>query len=114
MISAINGLRVVRFEIDSNGNPIPTTVVRVTAPLDSSVEQGPVTVGIPYQDLPQLLDRHGYSLDVSSTTLTHLIALFPCHSLINDKDMGRVLVYYCTQFVFYACTQYVPSSKYLE
>ena len=68
VISAINVLRVTRFEIDSNGNVIPGTVLRVNAPLDSSVEQGPVTVGILYQDLPQLLDRHGYSLHVSSIT----------------------------------------------
>ena len=69
VISAIQFLRNSLFEIDENGNPIPTTVVDRTFPLEN-VTQGPVTILIPYPDVPQLLDGHGYFLSVSIITST--------------------------------------------
>ena len=107
VISAINGLRVTRFEIDIRGTPIPGTVVRVLTTLDS-LEQGPVTVGIPFQDLPQLFNGHGYSLHVSYVTcIQHIIiiiAMFPDHSVFNDVSYRHACMI-CIYTHIYTCIQ---------
>ena len=65
VISAIENLRVGRFEIDAQGSTISETAVSDLLPLDSSVKEGPVTLTFPFNDLPQLLNGHGYQLSVS-------------------------------------------------
>ena len=65
VISAIQNLQVVIFEIDTQGNAIPGTVVSDLQLLDSSVEEGPVTLMFHYNDLSPLLGGHGYQLHVS-------------------------------------------------
>ena len=65
VISVIENLRVGRFEIDAQGSAIPGTVVSDLLPLDSSLEEGPVNLTFPFDDLPQLSNGHGYQLSVS-------------------------------------------------
>ena len=75
VISGIENLRVGRFEIDAQGSAIPGTVVSDLLPLDSSVEEGPVNLTFPFDDLPQLLNGHGYQLSVSQFMLrVHYVA----------------------------------------
>ena len=65
VISAIENLRVGKYQIDAQGGAIPETFVSDLLPLDSSVEEGPATLTFPFKGLPQLMDDHGYKLSVS-------------------------------------------------
>ena len=65
VISGIESLRTVRFEINAKGSVIPGTVASSQHQLDRSVEKGPTTLIFHYNSLPPLLDGHGYQLQVS-------------------------------------------------
>ena len=81
VISGIESLQVDRFEIDAQGSAISGTAVTDILPLDSSVEEGPVTLTFPFNDLPQLLNGHGYKLSVSQFMLCILLLHLYHHSL---------------------------------
>lgn len=64
VISAIDRIRVSRFEIDARGGAVPGREDTDLYPLDA-IESGPFTFLVPYDDLPQVENGHGYRLSVS-------------------------------------------------
>ena len=72
VISAIDFLRAASFQIGSDGNTILGTTTNRRVPLESNVTQGPVALGILFDNFPQRAHGIGYFLDVS-TLHTNLI-----------------------------------------
>ena len=93
VISGIENLRVGRFEIDAQGSAIPGTVVSDLLPLDSSVEEGPVNLTFPFDDLPQLSNGHGYQLSVSRFMLS-VHYEFMLHGIVQDCLYYSIIVFF--------------------
>ena len=65
VVSAISSIRKSSFEVDQGGNPIPGTSISTLMALPSNVTQGPFTISVLFNDLPQTTVGFGYSLNVS-------------------------------------------------
>ena len=65
VISGINSIRLSRIEVDARSSPIPGRIVTDTRLLGSNVVKGPITLAFSFDDVPQLLNGHGYQLSVS-------------------------------------------------
>ena len=64
VLSGIEILRVSRIETGEQGYYIPGTVVSNVYPLNDI--RGPITLVFIFDDLPELLEGHGYQVIVST------------------------------------------------
>ena len=75
VISGINSIRLTRIEIDARSNPIPGPIATDNRILGSNVVKGPITLAFSFNDVPQLLNGHGYVLSVSIVLLSAVCKL---------------------------------------
>ena len=66
VISAIDFLRAGSFEINSNGDATSAVPMIRNVFLESNVTQGPITLGIPFDNFSQLAHGLGYHLSVGT------------------------------------------------